>query len=188
MSNPPCLDTMELLLACKPETIHIATDNFVWQVILPTSPGGPFWPQHPPTKAIPMLSVWILGTGFRAQVEPFGTTGHTESSTNMPLIGWRVPLFHIWKVFANSNLPNTQTYNGLLIPDKLKRHLLELFLCARHLLKRAQTVLVTSPMVEPHTPGNPGKAEDNHVQMGITQMGEGASPRWFVAANCHLLF
>ena len=31
-------------------------------------------PLHRPTKAMPMLSSWILGIGFRAHVEPFGTT------------------------------------------------------------------------------------------------------------------
>ena len=31
-------------------------------------------PLHCPTKAMPRLSSWILGIGFRAHVEPFGTT------------------------------------------------------------------------------------------------------------------
>ena len=62
---------------------------------LQTWPGGPVGPQHPPTKAMPMLSSWIRGIGLRAHVDPLGTTGHTESSTNRPLSGCSVPLFHI---------------------------------------------------------------------------------------------
>ena len=35
------------------------------------------------------------GGVFRTQVEPLGTTVQTESSTNLPWIGYRLPLFHM---------------------------------------------------------------------------------------------
>ena len=50
---------------------------------------------HAPIQAMPMLSVWMRGTGLRAQVEPAGTTAHTESSTNLPGRGCSEPWFHI---------------------------------------------------------------------------------------------
>ena len=37
-----------------------------------------------------------------------------------------------------------QTYDSLFISDKIERHLLELFLSARHLLQRAESVLVST--------------------------------------------
>ena len=42
-----------------------------------------------------MLSVWMRGIGLRAHVEAGGTTGHTLASTNAPLMGRSVPLFHM---------------------------------------------------------------------------------------------
>ena len=39
---------------------------------------------------------------------------------------------------------NCQTYDSLFISDKIKRHLLELFLSARHLLQGAESVLVST--------------------------------------------
>jgi hypothetical protein len=73
------------------------------------TPGGPAllgrWSRHFPTKAIPMLSVWIRGMGLRAQVLPFGTTAQTLSSTNFPVIGYRLPLFHMmaWPSLTKSS-------------------------------------------------------------------------------------
>ena len=45
---------------------------------------------------------------------------------------------------------------------------MELFLRARHLFKRAKSVLVTSAMVEPHTPRNP----DFHIDAGDAAAGD----------------
>ena len=46
-------------------------------------------------------------------------------------------------LFSNAALLY-QTYDSLFISDKIERHLLELFLSARHLLQGAESVLVST--------------------------------------------
>ena len=77
---PACLHTWGATIAqsCNCILLTITFFVFVCLCLVQTSPGGPFWPQQPPTKAIPMLSVWIRGTGLRAHVEPFGDRGNDD--------------------------------------------------------------------------------------------------------------
>ena len=66
-----------LLAAVAPEISGHGVGNCWQSAIVPVYDGC----TQVPTKAIPTLSVWMRGTGFRAHVLPFGTTGQTESST-----------------------------------------------------------------------------------------------------------
>ena len=61
-------------------------------------------PMQLPTYAIPTLSVWIRGIGFLAHVDPFGCTVQTESSTNMPLIGYLCDAIKPSTVSVNQHL------------------------------------------------------------------------------------
>ena len=84
---PACLHTWGTTITQSYECILLRGTFFVFVFFLvQTSPGGPFCPQQPPTKAIPMLSVWILGTGLRAHVEPFEERGKGRFHENIARI------------------------------------------------------------------------------------------------------
>ena len=63
------------------------------------------------------------------------------------------------------------THDGVLVPDKVERHFLELLLCAGHLLQWAEAVLVTPSMVEPHAPGHPRGGAHRPVGHILWQVG-----------------
>lgn len=142
-------------LVNAPEIFGHGVGNCWQSAIVPVYSG---W-THVPTNAMPTLSVWIRGTGFRAQVLPFGTTGHTESSTYFaaPGIGYKVPLFHYHITSQPHAVPSARTdacaqaeaqnegatcHDRLRAADKVQRHLLEVLLGARHLVCRAESVLI----------------------------------------------
>ena len=65
---------------------------------------------------------------------------------------------------------NSATYDGMLVPDKVKGHLLEVGLCAGHLVKWTETILVSSSMVVSHPPRHPWRRPHGPVGHVFSQI------------------
>ena len=114
--------------------------------------GGPCIAQQRPCQC---CHRGFLGWGCEPMSTPWAQQDRSSRQRTCPSVG---ATFHYSTSEGNIYQyleHNLATYNRVFVPYKIKRHLLKVCLCAGHLFKGTEAILVTSSMVVPHPPGHP---------------------------------